>query len=337
MKSSNILLIFVCVGVLIAAIYVLNIVKDPRDAVRARNALNFTTAPIAQFDWTPSTRPAGFRWISSHDSGVFHEASTAFRLDNNEAINEIIYAKQVSAHLLKTKLNSNAIQSAVEETYEEILSGTGYCADFTIVFNAFVQTQGWGVREWGMSFDGFSGKGHAFNEIYSEELSKWIFVDSFYGFIIRDRASQSPLSFLEFRNLLMNDPASAERIVIDELTTQGPPFKSHQALLTYYRDGVDQTFLIMANDGIVADSKWFSQFLQKLPVSLQQLLSIASGIYPKIQILHDRYNETAIKQLEDLRRTLLASLLMLIVGAFVISSIVARSMFKLYSARKDSA
>lgn len=53
-----------------------------------------------------------------------------------------------------------------------------------------------------MSFAGYSGEGHAFNEIYDHRLAKWVVIHSFFSFHLTVRASGEPLSSLELRERL---------------------------------------------------------------------------------------------------------------------------------------
>src|SRR3546814_14332335 len=78
--------------------------------------------------------------------------------------------------------------------------------------------------------------GHAFNEIWDPALQKWVFIDSFVSFYVVDRASGVPLSALEFRAALLEEP-DAEAIEVMQTVPERFPFKSVERALDWYRRG----------------------------------------------------------------------------------------------------
>lgn len=80
----------------------------------------------------------------------------------------------------------------------------GVCSDFAQVFNNFCLLNNIKVREWGLkcliSEKKLSG-GHSFNEFYSQELKKWIAIDTYKSIWFVDSTTHSPLSTSEvFKN-----------------------------------------------------------------------------------------------------------------------------------------
>ena len=147
-----------------------------------------------------------------------------------------------------TITRGNAIQSDTRETFRRITENNeGYCSDFTQVFNGLALAAHLPVREWGLSFDGFSGDGHAFSEIYDPALNKWVFLDTFNSFYVVDPVTQIPLSVLEFREQLESNPTALVGAVrfIDEGAFG---MKDAATAIDYYRRGTAQFFLWFGND-----------------------------------------------------------------------------------------
>ncbi|WP_386402720.1 hypothetical protein [Sungkyunkwania multivorans] len=71
----------------------------------------------------------------------------------------------------------------------------GVCSDISQVFNNFCILNDIKVREWGV-VDKFykESYGHSFNEIFSEELDKWIAVDPSKCLFFYDPKNETPLS-----------------------------------------------------------------------------------------------------------------------------------------------
>jgi hypothetical protein len=92
--------------------------------------------------------------------------------------------------------------STVEAIRRMKEGGEGYCADYTQLVLALAHARGLWAREWGFGTDGF-GAAHAFNEIYSRRLGKWVFLDAFNAFYVVDDASGVPMSVKEFQSALL--------------------------------------------------------------------------------------------------------------------------------------
>lgn len=79
----------------------------------------------------------------------------------------------------------------------------GVCSDMAQIFNNFCVINSIKVREWGATripFDKDYG-GHSFNEVYCEDLKKWVLIDVSYCILFYD-SNEIPLSVLEFQECI---------------------------------------------------------------------------------------------------------------------------------------
>jgi hypothetical protein len=152
-----------------------------------------------------------------------------------------------------------------------------------------------------MSFDGFGGDGHAFNEVYDAQRGQWVFVDAFNGFWVRDRAGGQPLSVLEFRTALAAaDPLAQVELVRFRRAELG--FRTPQLMIDYYRGGLDQFFLWWGNDVFDYDERWPVRLAGHVSRGLEQLSAMAFGFHPSLRILPTATNQPLIDALAATRQ-----------------------------------
>ncbi|HEX6996404.1 MAG TPA: transglutaminase-like domain-containing protein [Gammaproteobacteria bacterium] len=262
------------------------------DLTRFRNSLLATVGQPADFEWTPDAYPADFKLETAAPPDELLAAVRAIRTHADDA--EHLMTSLVE-HLRSKPKKRGPIKSTTLHAYREIIEqGRGYCADYTQVFNGLANTAHLPVREWGMAFDGFGGDGHAFNEIYDEDLGQWIFVDPMNGFYVRDRATGRPLSALEFRERTTRpdgfDTISIERIVENFL------FPSDRAAFDYYARGADQLYLWFGNNVFTYDNHPVVRALS-WSRALEGLAAIALGVHPEIRIYPTGSNAAMIESL----------------------------------------
>lgn len=262
------------------------------DLTRFRNSLLAEVGEPSDFEWTPGAYPADFKLESVPPPDEILAAVDAIRVRSQNA--QQLMTGFVE-HLRSKPKRRGPIQSTTLHAYREIIEqGRGYCADYTQVFNGLAHTAGLPVREWGMSFDGFGGDGHAFNEVYDESLGQWIFVDPMNGFYVRDRASGRPLSALEFRERTTRadgfETITIERIVENFL------FPSDRAAFDYYARGADQLYLWFGNNVFAYDAHPAVRALS-WSRALEGLAAIALGVHPEIRIYPTESNAEMIESL----------------------------------------
>lgn len=273
-----------------------------KESVRLRNSLIAEVGERGDFVWAPDAAPVDFvretapapADIAAISQSVLAEVTTASAFEKGVAI----------ARGLKAADGPRTpILSDTRTTYRLITErGFGYCSDYTQVFNALALAAGLEVREWGMSFDRYSGEGHAFNEIFDPALGKWVFIDSYWSFFVRDARSGKPLSAMEFReHLLTGAPADAVEIV--PIVPAHFGFKDQQAALDYYRRGADLLYLYAGNGIFTYEANDLVATVGSVSRGLEQAVAILVGVHPKIWVIPSDTNQAAIASLFELRRT----------------------------------
>ena len=309
-----------------AAVWLGASVQDARDLVKIRNALLLEVGPADVFDWSPQSTPADFRLehlrapqpIQQAVDGLLDPATRASDFDAVLAI-----ARDLVAHHQKPGV---PIQKSTLAAYREIGSGAGYCADYTQVMNGLVQAAGIPIREWGMSFDGYGGNGHAFSEIFDRQRQQWIFVDSFYSFYVTDEHG-APLSVAEFRRRLLAPDAPLQVVPI---RPEKFAFKSGPAALAYYRRGVERLWLWWGNDVFSYDSHPLVSRLEGLPKAVQQLAAVALHVQPRLVVAAGQTEAHGLNELRKLRRLALT----LMVAGCALAVLSAALIFKWFQRRR---
>ena len=274
-------------------------VRSDQDLVKLRNALHYeTTDPAVVFQWGPESMPADFLREEQPAPPLFHQVLS--QLPGDLGASEFERAVQMAIHLVKAPNRSGqAIQSSIARTYEEIVEeGEGYCADYTLVLNGLALSDDIPIREWGMSFDGFGGDGHAFSEIYDRALEKWIFLDSFYSFYVRGPSGE-PLSVMEFRRYLLNGDIDSLDVV--PIKADRFMFPSFEYALNYYRRGANFFFMVWGNNVFTYEDHPAVRILSRISRSAEQAAGILFGVQPRIMILRTPENQDAIDELSKLR------------------------------------
>jgi hypothetical protein len=79
----------------------------------------------------------------------------------------------------------------------------GVCSDVAQIFNNFCIINDIKVREWGTTRAPFNREygGHSFNEVYSNDLNKWVLIDVYNSLLFYSN-SDMPLSVIELYKLV---------------------------------------------------------------------------------------------------------------------------------------
>ena len=279
-----------------------------------RNSLIAQRAIPQDFSWMPDNVPPGFLLESLRPPDIFEEVADAI-LEGASAdgLPALERAKRIVEHLNQKTGDGQSIQKDLTTTYYLVTNnGQGYCADYTQTFIALAHAMDVDVREWGLGFGGF-GAGHAFNEIYSPEYGKWIFIDPFHSFYALDKSSGEPLSVEEFRNRVATEaPAPPTIVPIGEDRFR---FKSEAAAVQYYARAANFFYMFWGNNVYEYDESQLIKSVGRFSRSAELLAAIAVGKYPRILLLETGTNRLAIREITRLRFTLFASL-----GVFVVLS-----------------
>jgi hypothetical protein len=310
MKKSILALTINVIVITVILLWIALQANPASEMTRLRNALLFSVGTIEDFTWTPSQVPADFR----QEHTTVPNGIAQFQLSLEPTSSTWQTTLNTVDKLRKNTQFGRAIQSSTEQALSLIVNeGRGYCADYTQVINALSYQNQVFAREWGMSFDGYGGWGHAFSEFYIEEWQKWVFVDVYNGFYIQKNGDKQPLSVLEFRQLLVDAPEKIE--VIRTLGKFG--FKNDEALIRYYLRGVDQFYLWWANDSLTYDEHTVIQWVAQFGRPVEQLSAIIMGIHPNIKALPLASNESMRVKTKTLKMKLLSAVAVLsLLGLF---------------------
>lgn len=271
------------------------------EAVRLRNALLFAgSAPEAAFDWVPASVPDTFPRDDPRATGAFGEELAAQGIAQLASDEQRMVA--IASMLTRHAGAARPAMSDLRGTYRSIVAGRGYCSDFTSVFLAMAAEAGLFAREWAFSFDGFGGWGHAVVEVFDRERGKWVFLDVFNNFRVRDAATGELLGVREFRARLLDGGTGIRR---EPIGPGRPGFATDEAALRYYRAGATQWYLWLGNAVLRYDRDPWVALAGRGSRALEQLTAIALGIHPKILAVDLPQNRTFVQSMQRLRVKLL--------------------------------
>lgn len=278
--------------------------------VRIRNALIFEVGDVEDANWKPEDVPDTFLLERSPVPKSF--LTVVKERGSGNASSEFAQTIQIAKHLVRSsKLSGSAIQSDIAHTYTEIVeNGEGYCSDYTLVLNGLAIAAGIPIREWGMSFDQFSGDGHAFSEVFDRGLDKWVFIDTFYSFFVTGREG-TPLSVLELRGYYQS--GHEDLLNVNIIEPAAFRFPSERYAIEYYRRGIDNVFLIWGNNVFEYEAHWAVQIAAELSRSAEQGVAILFGLQPRIVILRSESNLADIARLYATRLNIVATGILLII------------------------
>jgi hypothetical protein len=271
-----------------------------------RNSLLASVGSPDDFSWRPDRPPRGFLAEPLAPPPEFQEVAREIRQDQGPFESRFQMALAISRHLTRGDHSGGAVQSTTLEAYRKIVEeNRGYCSDYTQVFNGIAHAAEIPVREWGMSFEGFSGRGHAFSEIFDDRLDRWIFLDNYNSFYVVDPQTGSPLSVLELRERLRAGASPEIRIVPIDPPAFG--FRNPERAVRYYRRGADEFFLYQGNNVFSYDEHPLVRLFGPLSRAAEQAVAILAGVHPRIRIYPTETNRPAVRGLRKTRALFLVS------------------------------
>jgi hypothetical protein len=288
--------------VLVAGTWLALKVHDARDLVKFRNAMIVKVGAPDVFAWRPTNRPADFREEHAAAPPEIRDAVSA-AVSSAARNSEFLSALDLARHLATNRQRgAPPIQKSTTQTYREIVGrGQGYCADFTQVFNGLAHAAGLEVREWGMSFEGYGGNGHAFSEVFDRGRDQWVFIDSFYSFYVTDHTGR-PLSASELRDRLLTESSDLH---VEPIVREKFGFPSPERALDYYRRGAASFYMWWGNDVFTYDN---NAVLAHLGASraLQQLAGVALGVQPTMMLAAGHIETQGLFELHLIRGLLVS-------------------------------
>lgn len=285
------------------------------ELVRLRHALVLADSSDADFNWTPANVPADFLLERAAPDPLF--VDVVGRLGLAAMPSDWERAVAISRHLLGSSpvLLGGAIQLDLLDTYRGIVNrGQGYCGDFADVFTGLALAAGIPVRTWAFSFDGFGGHGHIWPEIWNRQLGRWQLIDVFNNTYFVS-VQGMPLSALEVRRALLDDPASLRLVPLHPGARPGAMVEAK--LWDYYRHGLPEWYMVWGNNVFSYDRAFLVRALGPFARSLEQLGGIAQGVYPGVRILAEPANQRQVEAMHRVRLHLYA------VGGLVAAALLA--------------
>ncbi len=286
-------------------------VDSSQDLVLLRNAVIAEVEPAGAHQWTPDSMPADYLAETLPTPEPLVRFAMEAQRGSTPTDDFETAVNLASALGQNRKRRRDPIQDDTVTALERITAdGDGYCADYTQVYGALGRAAGLSVREWGMSFDGYGGDGHAFNEVWDRKRGKWLFIDSFNSFFVTDLDGQ-PLSATDIRKALLDGTSSELQVVPINPAKFG--FKSSARALEYYRRGAPRFFLVWGNNMLSYDASPAVKAFSGVSRSAEQLVGIAVGLQPKIVISRDFADPEAVAELLRLRVVMIVFLLGVVV------------------------
>jgi hypothetical protein len=290
-------------GAAAALAILIAIAASPYETTRVRNSLIADPGLPADFDWHPDAPPRGFLRERSAPPETFLQIASRIAVATPEARSAFDRALAIGRHLAGGRRAAGRTEGQTLESYRAIVdAGRGDCADYAQVFNGLALASGVPVREWGMSFDGFSGWGHAFSEVYDEGLGQWIFLDLYNSFYVVDAASGRPLSVAEWAARLSG--AAPQAYELRRIDPAAFGFAADEKAVEYYRRGSDELFLWFGNNVFTYDAHPALRLLGRVSRAAAQAAAIALGVQPRMRI----YPGGDVRRLVHARRLFLGSL-----------------------------
>ena len=263
--------------------------------VRVRNAFMLRRGAPKDFDWIPAGVPVGFRIEYASAPAPIVEAVRALPTNLSTDWQR---ALALQAMLIAHARDDGGIRADLATTYQQIVSGNGYCADYVRVYLAAAAAAGLFCRQWAFSLDEFGGHGHTFVEVYDRNASHWAFLDVHNNVYAARPGTQAPLDALALRAALLATPSDLEfRAAAEGRLGYPHPHK----LLEYYQRGVQGWYLFWGNDVVARERRGIARLLSVMSGRLAYRFgSGLVGVPPLVAIVTDE-NEAAIGRMEALR------------------------------------
>jgi hypothetical protein len=311
-------------------------VASPAHGVLLRNSVLLLPGSRST-DWSPEQVPVSFlrEWREAPPAIRIAADLAALPGSPAAAEDEFDSAVGIARFLGDNPRRGGAIRGSTVEALRRMKEGgEGYCADYTQLVLALAHARGLSAREWGFGTDGF-GAAHAFNEIYSRRLGKWVFLDAFNAFYTVDAASGVPMSVKEFQSALLRGD-SRERVRIVRISETGFGFRSDADALEYFRAGAEHFYMFWGNNVFSYDANPVVGALSRVARPVEVLAAAAIGVQPRIVPVATEGNASAIRRLGAIRAALLAALLLAVAAGLVLVWQLHAAFVRRGTARPDS-
>ena len=286
-------------------------------AIRIRNAFLFEPGSPADFEWKPSAMPADFRQECAPASPEF--VSAVDRLGIAALPNDWSKALALAAHLAEHARDRGPIRADLHTMYRMILEGYGYCSDFTKVYLALCHAAGLSARQWGFSFDGFGGHGHAVIEVFDHQRDRWVFLDVYNNFHALDSQTREPLSALQVRDSVLGVRPEP---LIQQNGPGRPGWEIEEERRDYYRRGANDWYLWWGNAVFSQDKHPVVRGARLVSGRLAPIAGTFVGQLPRIRVLRTRENAPIVERLVALKRRVIWLVIALVLLALFAALVV---------------
>ncbi len=188
---------------------------------------------------------------------LFYEINNLIFADSSKILDDFEKAVKIAIWLKNKIKGGPGLGKSSATALQKMIDGEGgVCSDFSQIYSNFCVINGIKVKEWGLknlSNDSSVSGGHSFNEIYCNELQKWVMIDVAKSIIFYNGTKESPLSTFEFIDL----KKEKKEINITSIHTNAPLDNSN----------ANNIFLVSNSLPFVItnyDNKMYDYFLDKL-------------------------------------------------------------------------
>lgn len=175
----------------------------------------------------------------------------------------------------------------------------GMCSDYAQVYTGLCVASGVKVREWGVCDDLVQTKlGHSFNEVFSSEYDKWVFIDAYRSVYATRRGQNEPIGVIELIDLVtanLADRIHFRYITEERMQQVGRP-------LTDVYCNSENIFFLLSDYNVFRQDKAL-KWAKVLPLPLLHFILLIIGEYQRFHVYINHHNERVIKEkLTSLKR-----------------------------------
>jgi hypothetical protein len=188
---------------------------------------------------------------------LFHKINNLIFADSSQVLSDFEKAVKIAIWLKNKIKGGPGLGKSSAASLQKMIDGEGgVCSDFSQIYSNFCVINDIKVKEWGMkslSDDPNVKGGHSFNEVYCNELQKWIMIDVGKSIFFYNSDNHIPLSTLEFIHL----KKEKKDITFSTISTKGNP--NNNNVKNIFLDSNSLPFVITNYD-----NKTYDYFLEKL-------------------------------------------------------------------------
>ncbi len=266
---------------------------------RTRFALITDVASSKESFDCPSILP---RHIASCVPSTFSKKIRSLKLDPTDSFES---AKEIAFDLSNGHKRGKGLGRDSPTVLDLIYNGdAGVCSDYSQVYLGLCTAAGIPAREWGVTEDLLPEKhtlGHAFNEIYSNRLRKWIFIDAYRSLYATDKTTGLPLSVTEIIDFTTAAVDYRIKFHYIDSSQRGLESYPHECIYLNPRN----VYFLLINNRIFEQDKFLAR-TSFLPLPASHILMFLAGKYQKYMIYTNHHNEKLMAhKLQALRESFL--------------------------------